>query len=437
MTKTFPNGFIWGAATAAHQVEGDNDNSDIWVEESVPGSPYKEPSGTAIDHWNRFKDDISLLASLGLKAYRFSIEWARIEPEPGVWSEAALAHYVEVCDTCHQHGLEPIVTLHHFSSPKWLTRFGGWRGSETPRLFERYVEHVMAAIGTRVRHVVTMNECNISILIGEALANLLRGAPPELVARFKSSSWKKVAAEQCGGTEETHCSFMSARDAQGAEVIKAAHVAARAAIRRLAPQVKVGFSLALQETQAMPGGEAKALESWHFNFRQWLPIAKDDDFLGVQVYTRVAYQADGSYYKVPGAKTTQMQSEFAPEALASVLRDVSREFGKPLFVTENGLATSDDRDRVEYITRSLAAVHDCMRDGIPVIGYIHWSAFDNFEWLLGYAMHFGLIAVDRSTQQRTPKPSAEFFGAICRSGSLPAHANAQQLPPAGTPVHLL
>ena len=432
--RSFPKGFIWGAATAAHQVEGGNDNCDIWVEENVPGSPYLEPSGSAIDQWNRYRDDIALLSSLGLKAYRFSVEWARVEPQPGVWSEEALAHYVDVCDACLQHGMEPVVTLHHFSSPRWLMSLGGWRGADTPGLFGRYAERVMTALGAKLRHVVTINECNISVLMGEAKANLLRHADPALAARLTSTAWRQLAADQCGAPLDVYCNFLNARDDQGAAVIKAAHTAARDAIRRVAPHVKVGLSLALQQTQAMPGGEAQALGSWERNFRQWLPAVADDDFLGVQVYTRVAYEADGSYYKVPGARTTQMQSEFAPEALAAVLRDVRRDFDKPLFVTENGVATGNDADRVEYIARSLAAVLDCLRDGVPVIGYLHWSAFDNFEWLLGYVMRFGLIAVDRSTQQRSPKPSAEYFGAICRSGKLPAAARAEPQAPAGTGV---
>ncbi len=437
MTRSFPKDFIWGAATAAHQVEGDNTNSDYWAEELLPGSPYSEPSGTAIDHWNRFREDIALMASLGLKAYRFSVEWARIEPSRGVWSETALAHYIEVCDTCRHHGMEAVITLHHFTSPRWLMPLGGWRGAETPQLFGRYVEHVMTALRDKVRFVVTMNECNISSVIAELKPSFLRNADPALRARLSNTAWRKLAAEQCGGREEDYCNFGQALDAKAVATVQAAHVAARSAIRSVAPGVKLGLSLALAQTQAMPGGEAHALRSWERNFRQWLPTIQDDDFIGVQVYSRTVFDAEGYYYNLPGMRSTQMRSEFAPEALAAVLRTVHRDVDKPLFVTENGVATTNDQDRIEFIGRSLSAVHACIEDGVPVIGYTQWSAFDNFEWQFGYGPKFGLIAVDRTTQQRTPKPSAAYFGAICSSGVLPADAQAQVLPAAGTDVHLL
>ena len=158
MSKTFPKGFIWGAAAAAHQVEGHNTNSDCWLEENVPGSPYVDKSGDSVDQYHRYREDIALMAELGLGSYRLSVEWARIEPSEGVFSDAELAHYSDVVQCCLDHGLEPLVTLHHFSSPQWLLGLGGWHGERTPALFARYAERVMLMLAGRANRVITLNE---------------------------------------------------------------------------------------------------------------------------------------------------------------------------------------------------------------------------------------------------------------------------------------
>lgn len=432
MQRVFPADFLWGAATSAHQVEGNNSNADLWLEEQLPGSPFVEPSGAALDHWNRYADDIELLAKLGLRAYRFSIEWARIEPQPGEWSEAALDHYRDVCDTCIRHGLEPVVTLHHFTSPQWLMRFGGWRGDETPALFARYAEKVMTYLGNRVNYVVTMNECNIAAVLQDYVQQLIVKGDRDAIERISKNEWKKEAVARLGITDESlYCSFIGAVDDKGVATVQAAHRAARAAIRRVAPHVKVGFSLSLQQAQARPGAESFALDAWQRKFRQWLPLIADDDFVSTQTYTRTIYDLGGKYHVPAGTTQTQMKFEFSPEALAGVLRTIAAETGKPILISENGAAVADDAQRVEFIGRSLAGVHQCIAEGIKVLGYFCWSAFDNFEWYFGYKMQFGLIAVDRTTMERHPKPSAAYYGNICRTGALPDDVQIQPQPDGG------
>ena len=437
IARSFPPGFLWGVSTSAHQTEGRNSNSDIWAEEHAEGSPYIDRSGDAIDHWNRWREDVALVASLGVNAYRFSVEWARVEPEPGRFDAAAIAHYRALAEACVAHGMEPVVTLHHFSSPRWLMAKGGWRGSATPELFARYAGRMVQSLdadGGPVRRVITINECNIGVLLQGLFAQL--GIVPPVgvdVASWRAPAWRDGAARACGARAEDYCSFQMAGDARGVATIGAAHRAARAAIRRMAPQVQVGLSLALSQVQLLPGGEAQAARAWHENFRQWLPVVEGDDFFGLQNYTREIYGPQGQVPPPAGAELTQMGYEFAPEALGSVARMVARELSLPILVTENGYCGDDDTRRIAFIDRALAGLHAAMREGVPVQGYLHWSAFDNFEWVFGWGKRFGLIAVDRATQERRAKPSARHYGTVAQSGVLraatrPLPGEAQDLP---------
>ena len=183
-------------------------------------------------------------------------------------------------------------------------------------------------------------------------------------------------------------------------------------------QCKVGLTLGLHDIQALPGGEELAQKDWDDEFTHYLPVIADDDFLGVQNYTRSRYDANGSMPAPEGAELTQMNYEFYPQALENVLRRVAPAFHGDLIVTENGIATVDDARRVAFIQAALSGVQNCIADGLPVKGYIYWSLMDNFEWQKGFSMQFGLIAVDRSTQTRSPKSSLAFLGNYLRRGCL-------------------
>ena len=420
----FPKGFFIGAATAAHQVEGNNIHSDYWAQEQLPHTSFAEPSGLACDHYNRYEEDIRLLAEAGLNAYRFSIEWARIEPEEGKFDEGEIEHYRKVIACCKEKGVEPIVTLLHFTSPLWLIRKGGWEAESTVEDFRRYATYVTEKLGSELNYICTINEANMGLQLAAISKRYMLMA--QQAAQAKSAegtvqvgmnfekmmeNMKFAAMEnaQVFGTPQPQI-FVSSRTPEGDKLVFRAHQAAKAAIKALYPNIRVGITLSMHDLQALPGGERFAEEAWDEEFRHYLPYIKDDDFLGVQNYTRTQYGPQGQLPCPESAELTQMDYEFYPEALEHVLRKVHEDFKGDLIVTENGVAVSDDSRRVEFIRRALQGVENCLADGIPVKGYCYWSLMDNFEWQKGFAMTFGLIAVDRSTLERHPKESLAFLG---------------------------
>jgi len=388
-SDAFPPGFIWGTATAAHQVEGNNWNNDWWAWEHTPGSPCQEPSGDACDHYHRYGDDIRALAALGFGAYRFSLEWSRIEPEDGEFSRAALDHYRRMCAACLEHGVRPVVTFHHFTTPRWVAAQGGWTEPATADRFARFCERATAHLGDLVDRACTLNE-------------------PNVVANF-GYRWGLFPPGR--------------RDAdlhrRANDVFIAAHRKAVDAIKSGPGTTSVGLTLAMQDMQAVDGGEAFRDAERRDTEDCFLEAARGDDFVGVQTYTRLLFGPDGMRGPQPGVPTTQMGYEFWPESLEATIRrawDVTRHV--PIVVTENGLATTNDRERVAYVERALQGVLACLADGLDVRGYFYWSLLDNFEWVFGYRPVFGLVSVDRTTQARTVKPSARWLGDVARANRL-------------------
>jgi beta-glucosidase len=407
----FPAGFLWGAATAAHQVEGGNINCDSWLLEHVEGSLYSEPSGDSCDHYHRYAEDIRLLAALGLNAYRFSIEWARIEPEESEFSLAQLDHYRRMLAACHEHGVKPVVTLHHFTSPRWLAARGGWEEPETARLFGRYCERVVDHLGDLIGVACTVNELNLAILLQQwgflHLDDAILAAP-----------WRTSAAHRLGVAPDRFSSFPFCVRSASREVLLEAHRRGAQALRAGPGAFPVGMTLALREWQAAPGGETVARELRASSEDVFLEVARADDFLGVQCYTRQRVGPLGPLPPNGDVELTQMGYEIAPEALATTIRDASEKAQVPLIVTENGIATEDDTQRIAFIESALSGLAACLRDGIDVRGYFYWSLLDNFEWLFGYNPKFGLIAVDRKTLRRSVKPSAEWLGRTARNNAV-------------------
>ncbi|MEV4989199.1 glycoside hydrolase family 1 protein [Pseudarthrobacter sp. LMD1-1-1.1] len=408
MTNPFPHDFLWGAATAGHQVEGNNVNSDVWFLEHLPGTIFAEPSGDAVDHYNRYREDIALIAGLGFTSYRFSLEWARIEPEEGHFSVAELEHYKRVLEACHEHGLTPVVTFHHFASPLWLLRSGGWEGGRTPELFARYCDRVMAHLGDLIGVACTLNEPNLPWLL-ESFG--IGGEAPE--NRGRVPMWA-AAAERLGVDAGTVAPFQFCSTEAGFNVKLAAHKAATAAIKAHRPELQVGWTLANSDIQSIPGGEETADRVRRDVNERFLEASRGDDFVGIQTYGRTVYGPDGHAPAPEGAALNQMGEEIYPQGLEATIREAWRVAGTPVMVTENGLATEDDTQRVAFLEAAVDGVASCLADGIDVRGYIAWTAFDNFEWIFGYRPMFGLIAVDRSTQERTPKDSARWLGTFAR-----------------------
>lgn len=407
MEITFPSTFLWGTATAAHQVEGSNVYNDNWVMEHVPGSPNVESSGDACDHYHLYRDDIVLLANLGFTLYRFSLEWSRIEPEEGEFSVAQLDHYRRMLATCHEYGITPMVTFHHFTSPRWLAASGGWEAQDTPEKFARFCERVVNHMGDLMPFACTLNEVNIGPLIGAMMGKPMSSARQE--------AWFEEAARRVGSDASTFTPFLYADPIRGRETIMAAHRRAVEVVKAGTKDCKVGVTLAMQDIQAGPGGEEMAARMRHELLDVYLEKTKGDDFIGVQTYSRQRFGPDGPLGPEEGVERTQMEYEFWPEALEATIRYAHAATGLPAIVTENGLSTTDDTRRIAYIERALHGVAACMRAGIDVRGYTYWSAMDNFEWASGYRPTFGLIAVNRQTQERTVKPSARWLGDVARS----------------------
>ncbi len=386
---SFPDGFLWGTATAAHQIEGGNVNNDWWVMEHDPASGCVDVSGDACDSFNRYPDDIAFVAGLGLGAYRFSIEWSRIEPEEGEFSTVALDHYRRMAATCHEHGILPVVTFHHFTHPRWLADAGTWEAPHAPDRFARLCEKVTAHMGDLIGVACTLNEPNVVATMGWRHGLF----PPRVRDRTR-------------------------RDAVNAAMVSA-HRKAVEAIRSGPGDFPVGMTVSMTDFQLEPGGEAWIERLRKPNEDVFLEATGGDDFVGVQTYTRMRVGPDGSMGSADGVPTTQMGYEVWPEALGATIRratDVTG--GLPVYVTENGIGTDDDPLRIEYVTRALAGVRQCLDDGIDVRGYFYWSLLDNFEWVLGYGPTFGLVAVDRATFERTAKASAAFFGTVARANGL-------------------
>ncbi len=410
-TKAFPAKFLWGAATAAHQVEGNNINSDAWLLEHLPHSMYKEPSGDACDHYHLYEQDINLLADLGFNAYRFSIEWARIEPEKGFFSNAELDHYRHVLEACHRRALTPLVTYSHFTVPRWFAFQGAWENAESADLFARYCERTTAHLGDLIAYAATFNEPDI--------LHLLRW-----MGTFGGPSGPDISTTLATQNAEVRRqlnapllnSFLTGDAQNSRENMLAAHTKRKFATKSARSSLPVGLTLAMEDDQPA-GPNSHFAEKQADVYGPWLKLAKQDDFIGVQTYTRQRV-ALKNLPTPENAELTQMGYEFYPEALEHTVRYASKETGVPVMVTENGIGTENDSRRVEYIQRALAGLKRCLDDGIDVRGYIHWSLLDNFEWIFGYIPKFGLVAVDRETQKRTVKPSATMLGKIAKSNSL-------------------
>lgn len=388
----FQKGFFVGAATAAHQVEGNNIYSDCWAQEQLKYSIFQEPSLDAVDHYNRYQEDIEYMADAGLNAYRFSIEWARIEPEQGKFVETEIEHYRNVIRCCREKGLEPFVTLHHFSSPLWVIQKGGWESEDVIQYFAEYVEYVMKKLGNEIKYVCTINEANMGLQIASIMERQKR-------------------QEKANASRRKVC---SSRTEQGDFIVMKAHQKAVHIIKELYPETKTGLTLSLHDIQPQPGGEERAKAEWEKEFTHYLPYIEQDKFLGVQNYSRSRIGADGIVPAPEHAELTQMNYEYYPEALEHVIRAVSKQFHGDLYVTENGIATADDTRRIAFIEKATDGVASCIADDIPVKGYFYWSLLDNFEWHRGYTMTFGLIQVDRKNgMKRQVKPSLAYLGQLC------------------------
>ncbi len=393
--------FLWGAAASSHQVEGGNYND--WTEwervtaearakqgklknwpdfiaKAVDGpSPLQKEhyiSGRACDHYHRFKEDFDIAKSLGHNAHRLSIEWSRIEPEEGEFNEKAVAHYKEVVQALRDRGLEPFVTLWHWTLPLWLAKKGGVLNKKFPDYFEQYVGKITEALGNDVNFWITVNEPEIY-----SLDSYLKGArPPQKKNLFLFY-------------------------ASIARLIQA-HRKAYRIIKKTAPSAHIGAAFDMTYFESAGGFINDFLKwaadgIWNFHFLNH--IHKEVDFIGLNYYfhSRVNY----GFNKNKNKETSDMGWEIYPKGIYYILKALAK-YGLPIYVTENGIADAKDERRARFIKNHVSMMEAAIQEGTDVRGYFYWSLLDNFEWDKGFWPRFGLIEVDYKTMKRTIRPSA-------------------------------
>jgi len=384
----FPERFSWGTSTSGYQTEGGGSNTDWWRYERAEGTHCTEVSGDACDSWNRYEQDLDLIAELGLNSYRLSVEWARIEPQRGEFDSNALAHYRAMLEACHARDIVPVVTLHHFTLPLWVADLGGFECPEIASLMGTYARVVGDALGDLIGVACTVNEPNIVALMG-----YLMGLFPPAQSDWKRFSKVNVALRAC-------------------------HVAMRDALRSTPGEYPIGITLSMHEYEALPGGEELVESIRNETEDEYLRAVGDDDFVGVQCYTKLVFGPDGLVAH-PEGELTEMGYLFWPQSVEFTIRRTASMVDIPIIMTENGIGTDDDEQRIRYLTQALAGLSNVIADGIDVRGYFQWSLLDNFEWTFGYRPKFGIVAVDRTTFERTPKPSAHWYAEATRTFTTP------------------
>jgi len=412
LDQAFPKGFLWGAATSGHQTEGNNVNADMWVVENAKPTVYVERSGDACNSFELWAKDLDLVKQIGLNTYRFSLEWSRIEPEGGMFSIAALDHYKAMIDGCRDRGLTPMVTFNHYTTPRWFAAQGGWTHRDAPQLFARFCDRAARQLAEGMGYAATLNEPNL-------IRVLRNGAAAEELAPFLPvlRAMNEAAARVVGSTQFVTGNTISVDDIDGlTNALIAGHKAGRAAIKAARADLPVGVTLAIIDDQAV--GRRSIRDSIRVKqYGAWLEAVRGDDFLGVQNYERALWDAKGKAQAPPGERNAA-GGEVYPPSLAGAVRYAYSVAQVPIIVTEHGINTENDALRARLIPAALTELKKAMDDGVPVLGYLHWSLLDNFEWLFGYKPKYGLASVDRATFKRTLKPSALVYGAIARRNAL-------------------
>jgi beta-glucosidase len=377
-TVHFPTTFSWGTSTSAYQIEGGGTNTDWWRFERAPNTIAVDECGDACDSWNRYEEDLDLLIEFGLDSFRLSIEWARIEPVHGEFSSDAINHYRDVLIACKLRSILPVVTLHHFTLPLWVADAGGFENPDIVGWLADYARVIGHELGEHIGIACTINEPNIVAVMGY----LIGAFPPQV---------------------QDHERFVAVNT-----MMRRAHVAMRDALRESSGSYPIGLPLSMQEYEALPGGEERMHSMREEMEDKYLVALEDDDYVGVQCYTKIQIGPDGVVLDFPGERT-EMGYLYWPQCVESTVRRAAEFTTLPIIVTENGIGTNDDEQRVRYLDEALRGLARTIDDGIDVRGYFQWSLLDNFEWTLGYAPKFGIVSVDRSTFERTPKPSAQWY----------------------------
>lgn len=433
----FPQGFLWGTASAAYQCEGGNKNNQWYHWEQQGHILSGDQCGDAANWWFSAEEDFERAEQMENNALRLSLEWSRIEPVEGQWDSAALERYRAMLIDLHRRNITPLITLHHFTEPLWFTEQGGFASAANIRFFVRYVSHVVEALRDLCHFWLTINEPNVYAVEGYNLGRY----PP--------------------GERDLNRALMVLRN------LMQAHVEAFYAIRTLQPGSLIGYCLhyrlfdpanafslldrgvARLQENLFNWAVLRAGESGRFTFpisALLPPISRATgarDYHGINYYTREMVRFDPNVPSgVFGQRFVRSDAlrndpgldndfgEIYPEGLYRILRAIYQRTrgNKPMYITENGFCDALDDRRPRAILEHLAMVHRALREGIPVRGYFHWTLVDNFEWNNGWSARFGLIELDPQTQERLPRRSASMFGEICRANAITEDIVARYAP---------
>lgn len=429
------NQFLWGAATSSHQIEGLNDKNDWWAWEKAGNIEGGATSGAAVDHWNRYREDLALAVKLGLNSYRFSVEWSRIEPREGQWDESALDWYADLVTECERLGLVPMLTLHHFTLPKWLADQGGFSSARSPHRFLLYVEKVIAKLGARIPLWCTVNE-PVVLTLGAYIGRFM---PP---AEFSPSK----ASHSLANLLRAHvlaydCIHKTVRERTGPFSDIPLQVGLAQNVLRFLPDrawhpVEQVLARTFHRFYNLAFIEAALGKKQRFGIPSLIPSPpqvtealgrKTVDFIGMNYYTKAYIQwrpkapANERPPELPigvtFARRTETVSDLGwaiyPEGFRYLLDTISK-YKMPIYITENGIADRDDALRGEYIRLHVQEVERAIQRGIDIRGYYYWSLMDNFEWVKGFGPRFGLYRVDYETLERVPTGSASVFSELIK-----------------------
>jgi len=396
---TFPKNFLWGAATSAHQVEGYNTNND-W---SLVADSGLSDAGKAGDHYHLFEKDFDAAHELNHNAHRFSVEWSRIEPEENTWDEKELEHYCSVIRALLNRGLEPFVTLHHFTLPLWLYHKGGWANKKAPEYFNRYVSYLMKHLPHEVRFWITINEPLVYISQG--------------YIRKKWPPFKK--------NDIVHALLVFSH-------MESAHKRAYHTIHAMRSNAHVGIAHSASSFHAYRKHKLgdqlfEMMLDFLVNHSFFRFSKKFHDFLGINYYIHYRiYEVHPHLIKNPlqfqdiakqYREVSDVGWEVYPQGIFNILVDF-KDMGLPIYITENGIATKNDHKRTRFIISHLKEIYHAIHAGVDIRGYFHWSLLDNYEWDKGFAPRFGLLGVNYETLERTVQDSARVYARICKENAI-------------------
>lgn len=402
----FPDGFYWGASSASYQVEGGIENTD-WAEEAR--NERVPVCGKACDHYHLYEEDFDIAASLGHNAHRFSVEWARIEPEEGKFDKEAIEHYRKVLKALKTRNIKPFITLWHFTLPLWFYESGGFERKDAPEIFARYCAYVVEQLGDLCQNFATMNEPHVFVSNGYR-----RGTWPPFL------KWPGIDRV---GIVESYPGYDPRPVTKYSNLLRYwwvfhriawSHNRAYREIKKVSPKTEVGVvrHVLLFRSNWNPFNIFRAwLANLHWT-HYWFWITRNTfDDIGLNYYIQKKFGDTETYEK------TDMGWDEYPEGIYNVLIFLKR-YKKPVFVAEAGVADEDDSNRAAYITRQVEGVWEAMQNGVDVRGHMYWSLLDNYEWALGFNKRFGLVEIDYSNLERRVRPSAYVYKKIIEDNGI-------------------